>query len=107
MTSPSYSRQLTDQIFGIGAADIPEAAYDAAARLLVDAYACALAGGHAPGIDAVSARMRDWGDKPGAQLPFADDRVPKPTKPNAAFANAAMVYECEEVESSYVVSSWL
>ena len=36
MTSPSYSRQLTAQVIGIGAADIPDTAYDAATRFLVD-----------------------------------------------------------------------
>lgn len=85
----SYSRRLTEQLSGIASADIPESAYDAAGRILLDTYACALAGRDAPGIATVIDQMRDWGGNPEARLLFSDERLPMP---NAAFANSGMIH---------------
>ncbi len=88
--TPSYSRQLVAEITAMSAAAIPDSARDAAQRLLLDALGCALAGQRAPGIETVSDQMRDWGGKPEAGILFSD--APKLPKPNAAFANAAMIH---------------
>ena len=92
-TSPTmqstYARQMVSHLASIATADIPDSAKDAAKRVLLDTYACAIAGQSSPGIEAVLEQMRDWGGKPESAILFTADRLPMP---NAAFANAAMIH---------------
>ncbi len=87
--NPTYSQQLVAELTAIPTTAIPDSAYDAAKRLLLDTLGCALAGRAAPGVAEVTARLRDWGGKPEASVLFADHRLPMP---NAAFVNAAMIH---------------
>lgn len=86
---PTHSQQLVAQLMHMPAAEIPDSAYDAAQRLLLDTYACAVAGQAAPGIAEVTAQMCEWGGKPEASVLFSDRKLPMP---NAAFANSARIH---------------
>ena len=84
------SRQLTDHILSVASGDIPASARDAARRLLLDTFGCALAGHRAPGVQSTVEHMQDWGGKPEASILFSD--APALPMPNAAFANSAMIH---------------
>ena len=85
----TYTEALTDQLLHVQADDIPATAFDAARRVLVDAYGCALAGQNAPGIDPLKRQMLDWGGKPEARILFSKERLPMP---HAGLVNSALIH---------------
>jgi 2-methylcitrate dehydratase PrpD len=88
-TLMTMTESLTDIGLAPASADLPESAYEAAARLMLDALGCALAAANAPGMAAVAEQMQDWGGKPEATTLVFGNRVPGP---NAVFTNSALVH---------------
>ncbi|MCF7854963.1 MAG: MmgE/PrpD family protein [Candidatus Pacebacteria bacterium] len=68
---------------------IPESAFAAARKVLLDSLGCGLAGCNAPGVREALNTMQDWGGTPQAGVLFHGDQLPAP---NAAFVNSTMIH---------------
>jgi len=75
---------------------IPDAAYEAAKKTILDTIGVTIAGHQAGGIPEVVEQMREWGGKPEATLLVLGDRLPAP---NAAFANSALAHALDYDET--------
>ena len=69
--------------------DMPASAYQAAIKLLVDTFGCAIAGHNQPGINEVRKLYVGYGGTPEADVFFSDVKLPLV---NASFVNSAMIH---------------
>ena len=80
---------LADICLAEDAENISDNAYRAAEKLLLDSLGCAMAAHDAPGIQAVTDQVIEWGGKNEASLFLSSETAPAP---NAAFVNSAMIH---------------
>ena len=86
-TEKGNTRILAELALNTKADDIPQEAYDAAKKMIIDTIGCTIAGYKAEGIPEVIEQLLDWGGKEESTVLIYGKKLPAPL---AAYANSAM-----------------
>ena len=81
------TRILAELALNTKTGDIPEKAFDAAKKMIIDTIGCTIAGYKAEGIPEVIEQLLDWGGKEESTVLIYGKKLPAPL---AAYANSAM-----------------
>ncbi len=87
--TPTISQILTELALSTPENALSAGARQAARKMLLDTFACALAGWKEAGVTESLDLLRDWGGKPEARVLCHGDRLPGP---QAAYVNGAMIH---------------